>query len=65
MGGGSIEAGECAVPGALALMCCGHDSELQKIVGIGSDSRVLLLGCEGATDPVVYRRLLESVTGSR
>lgn len=65
MGGGSIEAGECAVPGALALMCCGHDSELQKMVGIGSDSRVLLLGCEGATDPVVYRRLLESVTGWR
>ena len=63
MGGGSIEAGECAVPGALALMCCAHGSELRKTVGIGPDSHVLLLGCEGATDPVVYRRLLESVSG--
>ena len=62
MGGGSIEAGECAVPGALALMCCEPGSELRNVVGIGSDSRVLLLGCEGATDPVVYQQLLESVS---
>jgi diaminopropionate ammonia-lyase len=63
MGGGSIEAGECAVPGALALLCCEPGSDLRRQIGIGADSRVLLLGCEGATDPVVYQQLLDSVNG--
>ncbi len=62
MGGGSIEAGECAVPGALALLCCERGSALRESIAIGEDSRVLLLGCEGATDPVVYKQLLESVS---
>jgi len=62
MGGGNIEAGECAVPGALALLCCQRDSALRDAIAIGKDSRVLLLGCEGATDPVVYKQLIDSVS---
>ena len=61
MGGGKIEAGECAVPGALALMAIAKDESLRSEFGIDQNSRVLLLGCEGATDPEIYRSLLESV----
>ena len=53
-----IEAGECAVPGALALMGICADTALKAKLGISSTSHVLLLGCEGATDPDVYQQLL-------
>ena len=56
MSGESIEAGECAVPGVLALMAsvtaAQHDYR---------DARVLVLGCEGATDAAVYQQMLDSV----
>ena len=61
MGAGHIEAGECAVPGALALMAIAKDEALRSEFGVDHSSRVLLLGCEGATDPEIYRSLLESV----
>jgi diaminopropionate ammonia-lyase len=61
MSGNSIEAGECAVPGALALMAVCGDAAHRRSVGIDRASNVLLLGCEGATDPEVYRSLLDSV----
>ncbi len=61
MGGGNIEAGECAVPGALALMAICNSDDARREFEIDKTSRVLLLGCEGATDPEVYRTLLESV----
>lgn len=60
MSDASIEAGECAVPGALALMGICADATLKAQLEINSDSHILLLGCEGATDPDVYRQLLES-----
>jgi len=56
-----IEAGECAVAGALALMGICQDKNLQRRTGIDSGSRILLIGSEGATDPEVYRQLLASV----
>ncbi len=56
-----IEAGECAVPGALALMGICADAELKDSFGINADSRILLIGCEGATDAEVYQQLLASV----
>ena len=55
-----IEAGECAVPGALALMAVCADKTLKAKLGIDATSHVLLLGCEGATDPEIYQRLLAS-----
>jgi len=47
----AIEAGECAVPGVLALMA-GQTTE---------HSRVVVLGCEGASDIDVYKAMLQSV----
>ena len=52
----TIEAGECAVPGVLALMAMAGTTDYK-------DARVLVLGCEGATDPILYKKLLESVAG--
>jgi diaminopropionate ammonia-lyase len=57
-GGGPIVAGESAVPGLIALVAAAADPELRHALGLSSDSRVLLLGCEGATDPEIYRRMV-------
>jgi len=51
-----IEAGECAVPGVLALMASVTQAPQEY-----RNARVLVLGCEGATDPVVYREMIDSV----
>ncbi len=56
MASSPVEAGECAVPGVLALMASVTDAPQDF-----RNARVLVLGCEGATDPDVYRRLLDSV----
>lgn len=55
-----LEAGECAVPGVLALIASATASQHDY-----SDARVLVLGCEGATDPDVYREMLQSAARPR
>lgn len=57
-GGGCIEAGESAVPGLVALLAVCADPSLRETVGVGTDSRVVLLGTEGATDPDIYRAMI-------
>lgn len=52
-----IEAGECAVPGVLALMASVKAAQQNY-----SNARILVLGCEGATDAAVYKSMLESVS---
>ncbi len=54
-----IEAGECAVPGILALIALLANQQACEHLDLGPDSRVLVFGCEGATDPEVYRSMLE------
>jgi len=49
-----IEAGECAVPGVIALMA---NATADNFKG----ARIVVLGCEGATDADVYRTMLASV----
>ncbi len=56
-----IEAGECAVPGVLALMAVCRKKDLKQTFGLDENSRILVIGCEGATDIEVYQSLLESV----
>lgn len=58
-GAAPIVAGESAVPGLIALVGCANDAELRERMELGADSRVLLLGCEGATDPEIYRAMVE------
>ena len=55
-----IEAGESAVAGLLALDAALADSQAAEALGLGLESRVLVFGTEGATDPALY----EALTGS-
>jgi diaminopropionate ammonia-lyase len=48
-----LEAGESAVAGLAGCLACRAE------LGLGPRSRVLVFGTEGATDPELYRRLLE------
>ena len=53
-----IIAGESAVAGLAALLACRQDAELAKSIGLDGNSRILLIGTEGATDPAIYRELV-------
>ena len=59
-----IEAGESAVAGLAGLMGAMEDPELAGQLGLSDQSRVLLFGTEGATDPAIHRRLIEEVRSS-
>ena len=59
-GGGRITAGESAVPGLIGLMGVAADPALRSRVGLDGQSRVLLFGCEGATDPAIYRAIVDA-----
>jgi diaminopropionate ammonia-lyase len=54
-----VVAGESAVAGLAALLLAARDPFARGILGLEPDSRVLLFGTEGATDPGTYARLTE------
>ena len=54
-----IVAGESAVAGLAALLLAMQEPYARAALGLGPDSRVLLFGTEGATDPEVYDRLVK------
>ncbi|OUS37798.1 diaminopropionate ammonia-lyase [Rhodobacterales bacterium 56_14_T64] len=53
-----IEAGESAVAGLAALIAACQDPELSIILGLNAQSRVLLIGSEGVTDPEIFDRIM-------
>lgn len=53
-----IEAGESAVAGVAALMELKDKEKLRSALGIDSQSRILLFGTEGATDPELYNEIV-------
>jgi diaminopropionate ammonia-lyase len=57
LGARSIIAGESAVAGLAALLSCADD--LRRPLGLHPDSRILLFGTEGATDPDIYAKMTE------
>lgn len=57
-GGGAIEAGECSAAGVVALVASCGDPALRARLGLEAQSRILLIGSEGATDPEIYRALI-------
>ena len=57
-GGGEIEAGECSAPGPVALIAAACDQGLRAVMELDADSRVLVIGSEGATDPAIYAEIL-------
>ena len=54
-----IIAGECAVPGIIALIGLSKNKEYLKKLNINSNSKILLFGCEGLTDAEMYKKLLD------
>ena len=53
-----VVAGESAVAGLAALLLAGRDGFGRAALGLAEDSRVLLLGTEGATDPALHAKLV-------
>ena len=62
-GSPSIEAGECATAGLSAMLAAKQDSNLWSALGLDSDSVVLLIGTEGATDLELYRSIMDHTDG--
>jgi diaminopropionate ammonia-lyase len=52
-----LVAGESAVAGLAALLLAAADPMSRGLLGLDTQSRVLLFGTEGATDPALYERL--------
>jgi len=52
-----IEAGESGVAGLIALECALSQEMAAAFIGLGPESRVLIFGTEGATDPELYEKL--------
>lgn len=55
----AIEAGESAVAGLAALIAARQDENLSAKLGLDANSRVLLIGSEGVTDPAVFAMIME------
>ncbi len=53
----AIVSGETGAAGLAALLAAQDQPELRKMLDIDANSRVLLLGSEGATDPEIYRKI--------
>jgi diaminopropionate ammonia-lyase len=53
-----IVAGESAVAGLAAALLAAQDRAARTTLGLGPDSRVLLFGSEGDTDPALYQQLV-------
>ncbi|MDD2846154.1 MAG: diaminopropionate ammonia-lyase [Rhodoferax sp.] len=54
----AIVAGESAVAGLAAALLLAQDPAARTSLGLGPDSRVLLFGSEGDTDPALYQQLV-------
>lgn len=55
----AIEVGESAIAGLAALIAARQDSDLSQKLGLNADSRVLLIGSEGVTDPEIFAKIME------
>lgn len=53
-----VEAGESAVPGLIAAIGAAGDPAVRDAMEIGPESRLLVIGCEGATDRAIYDAIL-------
>jgi len=54
-----VEAGESAVAG-LAAVIAACKSDMKATLGLDANSRVLLIGSEGVTDPEIYAEIMET-----
>ena len=57
-GAPQIEAGESAVAGVAGLTIASNSDEYRQRLGLCAESKVLVIGTEGATDPEIYEKLV-------
>ena len=57
-GDASLVAGESGVAGLAGMLCALGDGAAREALGLGADSRVLVIGSEGATDPALYKDIV-------
>lgn len=55
----ALEAGESAVAGLAALIAARSETDLSEALGLNAQSRVLLIGSEGVTDPAIFQIIME------
>jgi diaminopropionate ammonia-lyase len=55
-----VVAGESAIAGLACLLHVVKDEEARRLLGLTPESRILLLGTEGATDPDLYKELIQA-----
>ena len=55
-----IEAGESSVAGLASLIDLKNNKDVMKSIGLNHESVILLFGTEGATDPQIYKSIIES-----
>ncbi|MEO1108007.1 MAG: diaminopropionate ammonia-lyase [Pseudomonadota bacterium] len=55
----ALEAGESAVAGLAALIMARTDDDISAQLGLDGESRVLLIGSEGVTDPAIFQMIME------
>ena len=68
LAGAGITAGEtgaAALGGALAVVAAPDADSLRRVCRLNSDSSVLLICTEGATDPEAYREIVGAAAPSR
>ena len=53
-----IVAGESAVAGLSVVLASRRNMQLARSLGLNSESKVLIFGTEGATDPKIYKELV-------
>lgn len=53
-----IAAGESGVAGLAGLLGVAEDAACRAALGLDASSRILCIGTEGATDPVIYREIV-------
>lgn len=58
-GSPKVEAGESAVAGLAAVIAACKDEALKATLGLDANSRVLLIGSEGVTDPAIFAAIME------
>ena len=57
-GDSPLVAGESAVAGLVGLLIARQRAELSDVLALDANSRVLVFGCEGATDEAIYHQLV-------
>lgn len=55
-----VEAGECSVSGLAALIKAKNNKKIAQRLNLNTETRVLLFGTEGATDPGIYEKIINA-----